>query len=247
MCIRDRCMGIVKFGDNDSLSALVGLLTKADWVFLMTDVDALYNKNPNDTEGEPAVPLRVVSDFEELKKRANVGDAGSAWGTGGMATKVKAARLANAAGIKTAVISASQPEAIAMILEGSTEVGTQFIPCHKPVSDYKRWLMAMPIQGSIVLDAGAVRAVKKKNSLFASGMVAGGIQGKFQRWDVVMFCDEAGEAFARGMVNYSAPELGKLCGAHSSEFEQILGYNGQDEVAARDNIVLIVPGAKQEE
>ena len=156
----------LRFGDNDSLSALVAVLVGADHLFLATDVDALYTKNPSAplAPGEaPAEPIRVVQDIGSVLGCAVGG--GSQWGTGGMATKLRAAQLAAAAGIATSILSAQQPALVATLLGGSREVGTTFLPGSKPLRSHKRWIMALPPRGALTLDAGAARGAQRLDAL----------------------------------------------------------------------------------
>lgn len=223
----------LKFGDNDSLSALVAGLIEADWLFILTDVDRLYSDNPR-TNPE-AQPIDYVRDIEELAVQA--GNAGSAWGTGGMATKLTAARIATEAGVRTVITQGRNPQVLAQILEG-TRIGTQFEPKPRPVNARKRWIAhgLVPL-GKLMLDDGAVRAiVERGKSLLPAGIL--GIEGDFDETDAVLLCDTKGQEIGRGLVNYSREDLAKIRGAQTEAIESILGYAGVETIVHRDNMVL---------
>jgi len=191
----------LKIGDNDTLSAQVATLVNADWLFLLTDVDALYTSNPN--IDPDAKPIRVVPDLWGLEVETST--AGTQWGTGGMATKLTAARMATAGGCNTAICHFADPYNVVQILKGE-EVGTVFHASNAPVRGRKRWVLSMKPVGSLWLDAGAVRAVKDRHcSLFAAGICK--VEGTFSGQDVVAICDDEGREFARGLVNYTSADV----------------------------------------
>ena len=235
----------LRFGDNDSLSALVAVLVGADHLFLATDVDALYTKNPSAplAPGEaPAEPIRVVQDIGSVLGCAVGG--GSQWGTGGMATKLRAAQLAAAAGIATSILSAQQPALVATLLGGSREVGTTFLPGPKPLRSHKRWIMALPPRGALTLDAGAARAVRNGSTLFAAGVRAA--TGGFHANEAVRILDESGSEFARGVCNYSCEQAGALAGRRSEEMAAVLGFAGPEELIGRHNLALLAAATPTE-
>ncbi|AFY61583.1 glutamate 5-kinase [Synechococcus sp. PCC 6312] len=227
----------LKFGDNDTLSALVASLIEADWLFLLTDVDRLYSADPRRTPS--AQPISVVHDLDELAALSvDVGGQGSAWGTGGMSTKISAAEIATEAGVRTVITDGQQPENILKILGGES-LGTQFMPQAKPVNARKRWIArALVPQGQLHLDGGAIRAIQTEGrSLLAAGIK--GVAGVFQAEDAVQVCDLSGAEVARGLVNYNSGELTLICGKHSEDIPKILGYAGPDTVIHRDNLVIL--------
>ncbi|MGB6298616.1 MAG: glutamate 5-kinase [Rivularia sp. (in: cyanobacteria)] len=227
----------LKFGDNDTLSALVASLVRADWLFLLTDVDRLYSADPRRVPD--AKPITLVSNIEELTKlQVNTGSSGSQWGTGGMFTKISAARIATAAGVRTVITEGKQPDNIYKIIQGES-IGTQFEPQPEPTSARKRWIAyGLVPEGKLYLDAGAVVAISGGGkSLLAAGITA--IEGKFNPDEAVQLCDRDGKEIARGLVNYSNSELEKIRGRRSSEIPVILGYQGAETVVHRDNLVLI--------
>lgn len=346
----------IRVGDNDTLSALVAAMVGAQWLMLLTDVEALYDANPRDVPS--AAPIRVVPTqfIHSLRKQMSVGvpklvagpyqeqppsaaaaaaasaggaggaadgaggGAGSQWGTGGMATKLKAAQLATAAGVSVlitctaniermeGVLSAALPTAGASLggarrsrssspvraaggsaaqgaakspgraggqvaavpdaaagVDGSAPaalpavhppsssspptlfvecgMGTTFLPAPKPVTGRKRWILSLAPQGTLVLDAGAVAAVRdQRKSLFPAGVKS--VTGDFDGQDAVVLASEDGVEVARALVNYSAAECRRLQGKRSKEIAEVLGFLGAEALADRDNIVILGDGKK---
>jgi glutamate 5-kinase len=226
----------LKFGDNDTLSAMVASLVQASWLFLLTDVDRLYSADPRSFPD--AKPIALVNDMQELAQlRIQTATQGSQWGTGGMATKITAASIATAAGVRTVITEGRFPHNIEKILQGEA-IGTQFAPQPQPTSARKRWIAYGLIpMGKLQLDDGATSAILRANkSLLAAGIQS--VEGEFQSEDAVQLCDRLGNEIARGLVNYSSADLQKICGRHSREIPGILGYEGADTVVHRDNLVL---------
>ncbi|MBT9315250.1 glutamate 5-kinase [Leptothoe spongobia] len=223
----------LKFGDNDTLSALVASLVGADWLFLLTDVDRLYSADPR--ANPDAEPITWVQHLGDLN--IDVGDRGSAWGTGGMITKLEAARIATNSGIRMAITNGQAPDNILKILTGEP-LGTQFAPQPKPNNARKRWIAnGLRPSGRLYLDPGAVQAIGQDGkSLLPAGIAM--IEGTFQSQDAVVLCDLNGQEIARGLVNYNHHELQQIRGRRSSEISMILGYDGADTVVHRDNLVL---------
>jgi len=226
----------LKFGDNDTLSALVASLVRADWLFLLTDVDRLYSADPRLVPD--AQPIALVSSIEELTSFVETDSSGSQWGTGGMTTKISAARIATAAGVRTVITEGKQPNNIERILQGES-IGTQFEPQPQPTSARKGWIAyGLVPEGKLYLDAGAVIAISSGGkSLLAAGITA--VEGEFEQNEAVQLCDRDGKEIARGLVNYNSSELTKIRGRRSSEIPEILGYEGVETVVHRDNLVLI--------
>ncbi len=226
----------LRFGDNDTLSALVASLVGADWLFLLTDVDRLYSADPRLDPN--AQPISVVSHLDELKSlQVQVGDRGSNWGTGGMRTKVSAAQIATGAGVRTVITEGRTPQNIVKILAGES-IGTHFEPQPRPASARKRWIAhgLVPV-GKLYLDDGAVNAIRSGGkSLLAAGITA--VEGSFDNQDAVVLCDRDGHEIARGLVNYSSTELQKVKGYQSEAIESLLGYPCPDTVVHRDNLAL---------
>jgi glutamate 5-kinase len=226
----------LKFGDNDTLSALVASLIEADWLFLLTDVDRLYSADPRSVPD--AQPITLVSRIEELAElQVQTGESGSQWGTGGMVTKIAAARIATSAGVRTVITEGRHPETIEKILQGEP-FGTQFEPQPRTDNARKRWIAhSLVPTGKLYLDKGAVAAIAKSGkSLLAAGITS--IEGDFRSSDAVQLCDSSGSEIARGLVNYSSTELKQIRGRQSDEIPSILGYSGAETVVHRDNLVL---------
>jgi glutamate 5-kinase len=226
----------LKFGDNDTLSALVAGLVEADWLFLLTDVDRLYSADPRT---DPAAqPITHVERIEQLSE-VQAGDQGSQWGTGGMATKIVAADIATGAGVRTVITQGQKPGNIAKILAGEA-IGTQFSPHEQPINARKRWIAhALIPSGKLWLDTGAAQAIAQSGkSLLAAGITA--VDGQFNSQDAVELCDAQGKAIARGIVNYSSVELAQIKGKHSEEISDTLGYAGAETVVHRDNLVITI-------
>ncbi|MBD2678643.1 MULTISPECIES: glutamate 5-kinase [Nostoc] len=226
----------LKFGDNDTLSALVASLVEADWLFLLTDVDRLYSADPRSVPD--ARPIALVGSIQELVQlQIQTGSQGSQWGTGGMVTKISAARIAIAAGVRTVITQGRFPHNIQKILQGEL-IGTHFEPQPEPTSARKRWIAyGLVPAGKLYLDEGAIAAISLAGkSLLAAGIKS--VEGEFDTQDAVQLCDTNGQEIARGLVNYNSNELQKIRGYHSREISTILGYAGAETVIHRDNLVL---------
>ncbi|NEQ23517.1 MAG: glutamate 5-kinase [Microcoleus sp. SIO2G3] len=226
----------LKFGDNDTLSALVASLIEADWLFLLTDVDRLYSADPRQVPD--AQPITLVNSIEQLEElQVQTGDAGSQWGTGGMVTKISAARIATSAGVRTVITEGRRPEAIEKILQGEP-LGTRFEPQPRTGNARKRWIAhSLVPTGKLYLDSGAIAAiVQAGKSLLAAGITA--VEGDFRSSEAVQLCDSTGLEIARGLVNYSSTELQQIQGHQSDKIPAILGYAGAETVVHRNNLVL---------
>jgi glutamate 5-kinase len=226
----------LKFGDNDTLSALVASLVSANYLFLLTDVDQLYSADPR--QDPNAQPIRRVSNINQIE--ANIGAAGSSWGTGGMTTKIEAARIATAAGTHTVITNGQTPENILRIVQGEA-IGTLFEAQAKQPTARKRWIAGNLIPaGRLYLDAGATAAIRSAGkSLLPAGITE--VEGEFAEQDAVLLCDASGQEIARGLVNYSDEDLRKICGHRSADIARLLGYAGAETVIHRDNLVLSAP------
>jgi glutamate 5-kinase len=221
----------IRFGDNDRLAALVAHLVHADLLLLLSDVDGLYD-GPPDAPGTALLP--EVSSDDDLEGIA-IGKAGSGVGTGGMQTKVEAARIATGAGIPVVLTSADQASPA---LAGE-QVGTMFHPTGRRRPTRLLWLAhATEPKGSLVLDDGAVRAVvERRASLLPAGIT--GVTGSFVGGDPVDLVDQEGVAVARGLVNYDAEELPELVGRSTRDLARELGSSYEREVVHRDDMVLL--------
>ena len=225
----------LKFGDNDTLSALVASLVRADWLFLLTDVDRMYSADPKTVPD--ARPIKLVSSQEFDRLQIDAGSSGSQWGTGGMATKLAAARIATSTGVRTVITQGKQPQNIIKILAGE-DLGTQFEAQPQTDNARKRWITyGLVPAGTLYLDAGAVKAVTQKGkSLLPAGITA--VEGDFSTSDAVKICDRQGNELGRGLVNYNSSEIEQIKGRHSTEIAKLLGYDSADTVVHRDNLVI---------
>ncbi|REG81202.1 glutamate 5-kinase [Marinomonas pollencensis] len=225
----------IRFGDNDTLGALVANLVEADVLIILTDQLGLFDKNPRDYADAKLLPHVSASD-NRLEAMAS-GRAG-ALGSGGMLTKIRAARLAARSGADTLIASGREESVIVRAASGEV-IGTWLEPDHGRQAARKLWLAGhLKSRGSLVLDAGAVKALRKEGtSLLAVGVKDA--EGSFSRGDMVLCVDEQGVVVARGLVNYSVAETLKLLGRSSSEIGAILGYEGEPELVHRDNLVIV--------
>ena len=227
----------LKFGDNDTLSALVASLVHADWLFLLTDVEYLYASNPKTDPS--AKPIHLIQNFEQLTEmNVQAGSAGSRWGTGGMATKISAASIATTAGVRTVITHGRSPQNLRRIVAGEA-IGTHFEAHPEPINARKRWIAhALIPAGQITVDQGAVDAIANRGrSLLAAGIQT--VDGEFYSQQSVQLCTPEGETFARGLVNFSSQELQKIKGKKSEQIPNLLGYADADTVIHRDNLVII--------
>ena len=225
----------IRFGDNDTLAALVANLVEAELLIILTDQQGLFTRDPSVYSDTVLIPQISVND-ERLEQMA--GESRSGLGRGGMYTKVKAARLASRSGAATVVAPGAMPDVIARIFSGQ-EIGTFFMPNIEPLLARKRWLAGqLQVKGKLILDAGAVKVLKSDGkSLLAVGVKS--VSGRFERGELVSCSDEAGQEIARGLINYGVEDAVLIAGKNSSEFERILGYSDDAELIHRDNLVLI--------
>ncbi|KAI9501514.1 Aspartate/glutamate/uridylate kinase [Coemansia spiralis] len=254
-------LGEIRFGDNDTLSAITAGMVHADYLFLLTDVDCLYTDNPRNNPN--AKQVTNVTDIKALRDAVDVSSAGSAVGTGGMATKLIAAELATAAGVTTVITRGSTPQKVIDIVEyfsnpdtipdapvPASVLCTRFVAKTRPMIDRKWWILhGMYCAGTIYVDAGAVVALAKfKKSLFAAGIKR--VEGMFSSNQAVRVTRVMNAVapiksevieIGHGLVNYTSAEINRIRGCHSSEFEAILGYCDSDCVINRGNMVITVP------
>lgn len=224
----------IKVGDNDTLAALVAGCVEATLVAMLTDVDGLYDRNP--AEPGARLLLDVPKITAEIERAA--GGAGSLHSTGGMATKIRAARKLAAQGVVTALLSGRRKGALAALLAGE-KVGTVFAADAERLTSRKGWLAtAARGKGTILVDAGAKRAlVDGGKSLLPSGVK--GVEGAFGVGDPVDVAVDPARPFARGLAGYGADEVRRIAGLKTSEIEGALGYKYLDEVVHRDDMVLL--------
>ncbi|WP_424960600.1 glutamate 5-kinase [Marichromatium gracile] len=225
----------LRFGDNDTLAALVANLIEADLLVLLTDQDGIFDQDPRNN---PEARLITETWVDDPMLDQVAGGSGSGLGTGGMVTKVRAARLAARSGTPT-VIAPGRGERVLERIGAGESIGTLLIPFQGPQAARKQWIAGqLQVRGRLVLDAGAVRALREQGtSLLAVGVRA--VHGAFERGEVVACVDEQGREVARGLVNYDAEATRRIQGRSSHRFAEILGYVDDDELIHRDNLVLL--------
>ncbi|MGM0451574.1 MAG: glutamate 5-kinase [Thermodesulfobacteriota bacterium] len=225
----------IKFGDNDNLSALIALMMNADVLINLTDIDSLYTGDPR---SDPAAQkIEVVDDINREIETVASGLPG-ALGTGGMLSKIKAARKVTAAGIPM-VIANGGAEDILQKLFSAASCGTFFVPARARLSNRKCWIgFTVKPKGTITIDDGAVAAIMEKGkSLLPGGIVKA--EGEFGIGAPVMIKDRRGRGLATGLVNYSASEIRKIMGCQSHQIKEVLHYKPYDEVIHRDNMAVL--------
>jgi len=225
----------LRFGDNDTLAALVANLIEAELLILLTDQDGLFDADPRSNPGAKLIPCTRIDDN---RLDAMAGGSGTGLGTGGMTTKLRAARLAARSGCATVIAPGRSSDSLARIALGE-EVGTLLTPVQGPQAARKQWLAGhLAISGRLELDDGAVRALRELGrSLLPVGVVA--VYGHFNRGAVVACVDASGKEVARGLVNYGAQDSIRIKGHPSSAIESILGFVDDAELIHRDNLALI--------
>jgi glutamate 5-kinase len=224
----------IRYGDNDRLAARVAQLVGADCLVLLSDVDALYDADPR--HSEQARPIAEVTRITpELE--AIAGSTLSAYGTGGMVTKLAAAKIATAAGCSMAIASGRVPSPITALEAGAR--CTWFPTLANPVTVRKRWIAGhLDLRGAYSVDAGAARALAAGKSLLPAGTVD--VSGVFERGDAVAVLKEDGQEIGRGLSAYASSDAVRLLGRQSGEIEELLGYRGREELIHCDNLVLAV-------
>jgi len=224
----------IKFGDNDMLAALTAGLVEADMLVIMSDVDGLYTKDPTRKGAEIIRSVKKITpDIENL-----AGGKGSAVGTGGMYSKLLAAKQANDHGIPVAIINGRKAGLLAKLADGN-KIGTYFEPKVQRMSSRKGWIAyGVRAKGAIYLDDGAVNAlIKMGRSLLPSGIAK--VEGNFDVGDYIRCLNKDGQKIAKGLTNYSSTDLEKIRGKKTTEIENALGYKYSDEVIHRNNLVVV--------
>ena len=224
----------IRFGDNDSLAALVANLIDADMLVILTDKDGLYSANP-DLEPDAHLIAQAMADDTSLD--AIVGGSSGTLGRGGMITKLQAARLAARSGCSTIIVGGRNANILHQVATGD-EVGTLLSAGQKPLAARKQWLAGhLQVKGQLVLDAGAVKVLTQQGrSLLAVGVRQ--VVGTFTRGDLVSCVNADGLEIARGLVNYNANEAVRILGQSTESIAGILGYREDDELIHRDNLVI---------
>jgi glutamate 5-kinase len=228
----------IRFGDNDRLAARVAAMVSADTLVLLSDIDGLYDRDPRRHDNARFIP-EVRSIGPEIEAMA--GRPGSAYGSGGMVTKIAAARIATAAGCRM-VIAAGHVLAPLKAIETGARC-TWFVSDSTPRAARKRWIAgSLKPSGAVAVDAGALKALESGKSLLPAGVFR--VDGDFQRGDAVRVLDPSGREIARGLAAYAAEESRRIAGHKSGEIESILGYRGRDEMIHRDDLVLAKAGSE---
>jgi len=224
----------IRFGDNDNLSAMATNLVEAQLLVILSDVDGLYDNDPH-SNPEALLISEVERITPEIEAMASTRE--TILGTGGMVTKLKAAKRATLYGAGTAIINGRIPHNLLYLFDGH-ELGTYFLPARDPMAARKHWIaFTKKPKGKLLLDEGAKKAVLSGGkSLLPSGVRK--TEGHFERGDAVRLCDLDGREFAKGVTNYTSAELTRIMGKKTQEILAILGYQYGDEVVHRDNLVV---------
>ncbi|WP_309831887.1 glutamate 5-kinase [Paracidovorax wautersii] len=224
----------IKFGDNDTLGALVANLVEADALIILTDQKGLYTADPR---RDPAAQFVHEAHAGDAALEAMAGGAGSSIGKGGMITKIIAAKRAAGSGASTVIAWGREPDVLIRLAQGEA-IGTLLVAQTAKTQARKQWMADhLQLRGSVTVDAGAAAKVRDEGkSLLPIGMVA--VEGDFSRGDVIAVRDAGGTEIARGLANYASAEARLLCRKASSEFERLLGYTAEAEMVHRDNMVV---------
>ena len=222
----------IRYGDNDRLAARVAQMASADCLVLLSDVDGLYSADPNrDAEAEFFPEVRAITPRIEAMAGGSASDVGS----GGMATKIAAARIAMDAGCHMCIASGHPLNPLRKVEAGAR--CTWFVPGASPVAARKQWIAgSLKAAGVVHVDAGAATALGRGRSLLPAGVT--GADGAFERGDAVDVAGPGGEVLARGLAAYSCKDVLRIMGRRSSEIEQLVGFRGRDEMVHRDNLVM---------
>ncbi len=222
----------LRYGDNDRLAARVAQMVSADCLVLLSDVDGLYTSNPQRNAAAEHIPL--VTELEAAHWEM-AGGPTSPHGSGGMRTKLDAARISVGAGCKMAITNGHVLHPLRELMHGAR--ATWFMPSATPKAARKQWIAGtLKPKGSLVVDDGAARALASGRSLLPAGVAR--VRGTFERGDAVCVMDSQEREIARGLVAYSAGEAASIAGRRTQQIEGILGYRGQDEIIHRDDLVL---------
>jgi glutamate 5-kinase len=222
----------IRFGDNDRLAARVAAMISADTLVLLSDIDGLYTADPR--KDRNATHIAEITEMSaEIESMA--GEAPAGYSSGGMVTKLAAARIAMSAGCRMAIADGRRMNPLQAILDGGT--CSWFLPASEPKTARKRWIAgALKPSGTLTVDAGALAALKSGRSLLPAGIIK--VEGKFERGDAVVVADAQGNEVARGLTAYSARDARHIMGHRSREIAGLLGYRGRDEMIHRDDLVL---------
>jgi glutamate 5-kinase len=222
----------IRFGDNDRLAARVAAMVSADTLILLSDINGLYTADPRHDGQARLIPevTEITADIEAM-----AGEAPAGYSSGGMVTKLAAARIALGAGCRMAIADGRPMHPLAALAEGGD--CTWFLPAASPLTARKRWIAgALKPVGTLTVDDGALNALKAGKSLLPAGVIA--VEGRFERGDAVRVLDRGGREVARGLSAYAGADAAIIKGHKSREIEALLGYRGRDEMIHRDDLVL---------
>jgi glutamate 5-kinase len=224
-----------RFGDNDNLSAMVANLIDADLLIILSDIGGLYTADPG-TDPQASL-IHVVNRVDE-NIFALAGGSRTGLGTGGMLTKLQAARMATACGIAVIIAKGSEPDIITRLAAGES-IGTRFLPAANHLESRERWMLAgLAVKGKLMIDEGAIDALEKENrSLLGAGVIE--VEGSFERGDLVNVFDSRGNRLGSGITNYSSGDIDKIKGVHSRKIPGLLGYDFGSEIIHRNNLVIL--------
>ena len=224
-----------KFGDNDNLSAMVANLIDADLLIILSDISGLYTADPGVNSQAQLIPeVTRVDD----KIFALAGGSRGGLGTGGMTTKLQAAKMATACGITVIIAKGTEPDVMLRLAKGE-QIGTRFLPTANKLESRERWMLAgLSVKGKLVVDEGASGALNRQHSsLLGAGIIQ--VEGNFGRGDMVDLFDTLGNRLGSGITNYGAEDINKIKGLHSEKIHGLLGYDYGSEVIHRNNLVII--------
>ena len=223
----------IRFGDNDRLAARVAAMISADLLVLLSDIDGLYSANPR--HSSDAVHVAQVDSLND-EVMAMAGSANAAYASGGMVTKLEAARIAMNAGCDMVICDGQGARPLSAVINGARH--TLFRAEHSPLTARKRWIGgSLTPRGALRVDAGALRAIRQGRSLLPAGVTSA--SGSFERGDLIAIEDDSGQVIGHGLTAYSASDTRVILGHKSREIEGLLGYRGRDELVHADNLVML--------
>jgi len=223
----------IRYGDNDRLAARVAQMISADCLLLLSDVSGLFTADPH---RDPTA--RLIPEVRDITPEIEAmgGGSASAVGSGGMATKIAAAKIATSAGCAMAITAGAPLHPVARLEEGAD--CSWFLPSQNPENARKQWIAgSLRPNGAVTIDAGALQALRSGKSLLPAGVVA--VSGQFARGDTVSVLDRDGNEIARGMIAYSERDAARIIGKRSADIEALLGFRGRDEIIHRDDLVMM--------
>jgi glutamate 5-kinase len=223
----------IRYGDNDRLAARVAQMTSADCLLLLSDVSGLYTADPNRDSS-----ARLIPEIREITPEIEAmgGGSASAVGSGGMTTKIAAAKIATTAGCAMAIAAGAPLHPVRRLEEGAE--CSWFLPSQNPENARKQWIAgSLRPSGAVTVDAGAMQALRSGKSLLPAGVVA--VSGRFARGDTVSVLDRNGNEIARGMIAYNDGNAARIMGKRSADIEALLGFRGRDEMIHRDDLVMM--------